>query len=192
MAPSVRDRITVDLHGLKAALLERARVLGVSPSDLVRSVLSEALDVPAVVPRRLVGRRADNPRDRIRVSLRMTREQATTAFHAARRAGLTPGDYLAGLTAGVPALMAGTNRMDHIAALVASSAELSTLARDIRHLALLLSQAESQAAREYRQMLDTLQVDVRGHLRLAAGVLADLRPSRSRTQAGHSPSTDSR
>ena len=37
MAPSSRDRISVDLHGLKAALFERAQALGVSPSGLVRT-----------------------------------------------------------------------------------------------------------------------------------------------------------
>jgi hypothetical protein len=92
----------------------------------------------------------------------------------------------------VPALTDGASRTDHIAALVASSAEMSTLARDIRHLALLLRRAESQAAREYRQMLDTLEADVRGHLRLASGALADLRPSSRRAQACSDPSTVSR
>ena len=43
MAPSSRDRISVDLHGLKAALFERAQALGVSPSDLVRTTLADAL-----------------------------------------------------------------------------------------------------------------------------------------------------
>jgi hypothetical protein len=89
MAPSVRDRIKVDLHGRKAALVERARVLGVSPSDVVRTVLSAALGVPAeVAPQQPMPRRAANPSERIRVSLRMTSEQAIAAFEAARRAGL--------------------------------------------------------------------------------------------------------
>ena len=43
MAPSARDRISVDLHGLKAALFKRAQALGVSPSGLVRTTLVEAL-----------------------------------------------------------------------------------------------------------------------------------------------------
>ena len=43
MAPSSSDRISVDLHGLKAALFERAQALGVSPSGLVRTTLAEAL-----------------------------------------------------------------------------------------------------------------------------------------------------
>jgi len=43
MTPSSRDRITVDLHGLKAALFERAIALGVSPSALVRKALASTL-----------------------------------------------------------------------------------------------------------------------------------------------------
>ena len=43
MAPSSSDRISVDLHGLKAALIARAKTLGVSPSGLVRTTLAEAL-----------------------------------------------------------------------------------------------------------------------------------------------------
>ena len=36
MTPSSRDRISVDLRGLRAALLDQARARGVTPSDLVR------------------------------------------------------------------------------------------------------------------------------------------------------------
>ena len=43
MEPSSRDRLSFDLHGLKAALFERAQTLGVSPSGLVRTTLGEAL-----------------------------------------------------------------------------------------------------------------------------------------------------
>jgi uncharacterized protein HemY len=121
----------------------------------------------------------------VRLSLRTTREQAARTFDAARRAGLSPGEYVAGLVAGVPALMGGASRADHLAALIASSAELSTLTRNIHHLASLLRQGEHRAAREYREMLDTLAGDVRSHLVLASGVLADLRPRvlRSNPQA---------
>mgnify|MGYP006200970465 CR=1 FL=1 len=47
MEPSSRDRISVDLHGLKAPLMERAQAVGLSPSHLVRQVLADALGRPA-------------------------------------------------------------------------------------------------------------------------------------------------
>ena len=43
MPASSRDRISVDLRGLKAPLFERARARGVSPSGLVRDALIDAL-----------------------------------------------------------------------------------------------------------------------------------------------------
>ena len=47
MEPSSRDRISVDLHGLKATLVERAQAVGLSPSHLVRLVLADTLGRPA-------------------------------------------------------------------------------------------------------------------------------------------------
>lgn len=178
MAPSSRDRISVDLHGLKAALHARALAKGVSPSALVRAILAEALSLPAgggieQHPAQLgpcTGER------RARLCLRMSREEAVNTLSAARLAGMNPGSFVAGLAAGVPAIQAGGGRADHVAALVASNAELSTFSRNIYHLMHLLRQGEVGPALVYRDMLDTLSGDVRRHLALASGVLAELHP----------------
>ena len=177
MAPSSRDRISVDLHGLKAALFLRAQAVGVSPSDLVRTTLAEALghSEPITIERSTPSRLSGNG-DRVRLCLRMSREQAIATFEGARRAGLSPGDYVGNLVAGVPVLMGAGSRTDQLAALIASSAELSTLSRNIHHLTSLLRQGNVRPALQYRAMLDTLAGDVRGHLALASSVLADLRP----------------
>jgi HPt (histidine-containing phosphotransfer) domain-containing protein len=127
--------------------------------------------------------------DRVRFSLRMSREEASATLAAARQAGLTPGAFVAGLVAGVPALLGGASRDAHIAALIASSAELSTLSRVIHQLTSLLRQGNVRAAQEYRERLDTLAGDVRSHLSLAAGVLADLRPRGRRADAPNQPAT---
>lgn len=179
MAPSSRDRLSVDLHGLKAALLDQASALGVTPSGFVRTTLAQALgqscaQQAASSPH---DRRVD-PGDRVRLCLRMRREQARATVEAAHHARMTPGDFVGGLVDGVPILAAGGNRTDQIAALVASSAELSTLSRNIHRLAVLLRQADVEPARAYREMLDTLAKDVRQHLQLAADALADLQPQR--------------
>ena len=91
---------------------------------------------------------------------------------------MSPGDYVGGLVANVPVLSAGGRRAEHIAILVTSSAELSTLSRNIHRLTALLRQANVEPARPYREMLDTVAGDVRSHLVLAARVLADLQPRR--------------
>ncbi len=97
------------------------------------------------------------------------------------------GSFLAGLLASVPSLSGdASGRLDCLAALTASSAELSTLSRNIHHLTVLLRQGEVRAAQEYRRVLDTLSDDVRAHLSLAASVLAELRPARQ-SRVGREP-----
>ena len=180
MTPSSRDRISVDLHGMRAVLFEQARARGVSPSALVRDALvnalgrAEATDVDRVQAG--VDSSAD---DRVRLSLRMGRADASATLAAARRAGLAAGAFVAGLVADVPVLSAGTGRADHIAVLIASCGALSTLSRDIRHLTRLLREGNVRAALEYRDMLGTLDGDVRRHLMLASRVSANLQPRRS-------------
>lgn len=177
MATPSRDRISVDLGALKAPLFERARASGISPSGMVRDALIEALGQTELSsPDRPAACVLLPTEDRARLSLRMSRAEASATLMAARRAGLSPGAYVAGLVADVPVLVSGANRNEYIAALIASSAELSTLSRNIHHLASLLRQGNVRPALEYRSMLDTLAGDVHDHLKLASRVLADLQP----------------
>jgi len=191
MEPSSRDRISVDLRSLKAVLFERAQALGVSPSVWVRAALAQALGEPAERVRPLAAPRPKVSRTgRVRLTLRMTREQAVATTEAARQARMTPGDFVADLVAGVPAVTGSAGRADYIATLVASCAELSTISRNLNHLAHLLRQGDYRPAEEYSPTLSTLGADVRAHLALATRALADLRPRR-RTGV-RSPSTAAR
>jgi hypothetical protein len=180
MKAAARDRITVDLRGLKAALVERARVHGVSPSDLVRHLVAEALepqgDSAHAGPAHAA---AMEPGERTRVSLRMHRHEAEALFMAARAAAMPAGAFVAGLVAGVPALEHGAAPRNHVAALVASNAEMSTLAKSVHHLAALLRQGSVRAAQEYQTTLADLDAHVRNHLALSAEVLAQLQPRRA-------------
>lgn len=177
MSPSSRDRISVDLHGLKTALFDRAQALGTSPSRLVRISLAETLgQAMPLDPDHSTQSEPHRDRDRVRLCLRMNRAHARETVDAARRARLSTGDYVAGLVANVPVLANGNSRSDYLIALTTSSAELATLSRSIRRLTALLREANVEPARPYRTMLDTLAQDVHRHLELAARVLADLRP----------------
>jgi hypothetical protein len=189
MTPSARDRLRVDLHGLRAVLFERARARGVSPSRLVRDALVEALgQAKPSGSDRVAASAVSSAEDRTRLTMRMSRADAVAIQNAACHAGLGPGAFVAALVADVPALSAGAGRADQVTALIASSAELSTLSRNIRHLTRLLREGNVRAALEYRDMLGTLDGDIRGHLTLASGVLADLRPRRPTSMASK-PST---
>ena len=155
--------------------MERSQALGVPPSELLRKALVQALDTPAVQERAAAVRQPwKRPSDRTRLCLRMGQEEAAATLASAKRAGMSPGDYVAGLVAGVPVLMNGGGRSDHIAVLTASNAHVSSLRRNIHALTRLLTLANVEQARVYRDMLDTLDGDVRRHLMLVAGVLAEL------------------
>lgn len=175
MQTNPRERISIDLQGLKAALMERSQALGMSPSELLRKALVQALDTPATLERSAAVRRhMKRPSDRTRLCLRMGQEEATATMAAAKRAGMSPGDYVAGLVAGVPVLMNGGGRSDHIAALTTSNAHVANLSRNIYALTRFMTQANVEQARAYRDMLATLNGDVRRHLMLASSVLAEL------------------
>jgi hypothetical protein len=178
MNTSTHDFVTVEMRGLKAALVARARAERVSVSVLVRRAVVRELGLADPIAAPQSDRTSDvvsAPRS-VKLSIRLTHAEAERFAAGARSAGLSRGAYLSGLVANIPVLSSGASRSDHLAALIAASAELSTLSRNINHLTSLLRQGEYRAAQEYRPMLDTLADDVRGHLTLAAGVLADLRP----------------
>jgi hypothetical protein len=189
MNTTAHDFVTVDMRGLKAALVARAQAERVSVSVLVRGAVARDLGLAAEgePPHVDVPSEAASNATSVKLSIRMTAKEARQLAAGARAAGLSRGAYLAGLIANVPVLSAGGGRAEHIATMMASSAELSTLSRNIHRLTALLRQANVEPARPYREMLDTLADDVRRHLELAARVLADLQPrSRSAASSAHS------
>lgn len=178
-ASTSRDRISVDLRGMKAALLSQAQARGVTPSELLRALLAESLCGELGVERPAVTAASQEASEsRARLSLRMQRREAQLVLERARAAGMVPGAFVASLCAGVPAVANGQRPIDGVAALAASSAELSSLARDLRHLTQLLRRADVPAARAYRERLDDADADVRAHLAQAAALMADLEPLR--------------
>jgi hypothetical protein len=185
------DFVTVDMRGLKAALVARAQSERVSVSVLVRSAVARELGLAkaAVDQQAAAPAGSASSATKVKLSIRLTSEEAERLAAGARAAGLSRGAYLAGLVADVPVLSAGASRTDHLATLIASSAELSTLSRNIHHLTSLLREGNVRPAQEYRAMLDTLAGDVRGHLTLAAGVLADLRPRSRRGPPSNHPTS---
>ena len=172
-----RERISIDLQGLKGLLLDRSQALGMSPSTLVRTALVQALEIPAKPEPEV----SELPQQKqvsanARLCLRMPREDIQTTLAAAKQAGLSPGRYVAELVARAPWLLSGTSKAEQLAALTGSNAHLADLSRNIHALTCLLTQSNVPKALVYRDMLDTLDGDVRRHLAQAAALLADLRP----------------
>ena len=184
------DFVTVDMRGLKAALVAREQAERVSVSVLVRAAVARELGLAkASADHQAASASATASSTSVKLSIRMKPEEAEQLAASARAAGLSRGAYLSGLIANVPVLTSGASRTDHIATLVASSAELSTLTRNIHHLTSLLREGNVRPALVYRDMLDTLAGDVRRHLTLAATVLADLRPRSRSSDASTDPTT---
>ncbi|MEO6277515.1 hypothetical protein [Roseateles sp.] len=180
MNTTAPDFVTVDMRGLKAALVGRAQAERVSVSALVRGAVARDLGLSGEGEASPIVSAIAGPAGtaNVKLSIRMTADEARQLAAGAWAAGLSRGAYLAGLVANVPVLSGGGGRAEHIVTLMASSAELATLSRNIHRLTALLRQANVEPARPYREMLDTLAGDVRRHLELAARVLADLQPQR--------------
>ena len=177
------DFVTVEMRGLKAALVLRAQAQRVSVSALVRRAVVREVGLDDAPDVKRVGQLGDSPAEAsppttVKLSIRFTAAEAAQLAAAARMAGQSRAAFLSGLLAGVPVLTSGASRADHLAALIESSAEISTLSRNIHHLTSLLRQGAFRSAQEYRPMLDTLGADVRAHLTVASGALAELQPRR--------------
>ena len=186
MNTPTHEFVTVDMRGLKAALVARARGERVSVSLVVRRAVERELGLVDAVREPDAGSTVARSASTVKLSIRLTSAEAQQLAAGARRAGLSRGAYLAGLLAGARSLDAGSaSRPECLATLNASCAELSTLSRNLHHLTALLRQGQVAAAREYRAMLDTIGGDVRQHLQMAAGLLAELRPPRSTGVASH-------
>jgi hypothetical protein len=185
MNTTAYDFVTVDMRGLKAALEGRANAQRVSVSVLVRAAVARDLGLPLETELQKIVEPGDiaSSAANVKLSIRMTPEEARQLAAGTRAAGLSRGTFLAGLIANVPVLLAGASRPDYIVALIASSAELSSVSRNINHLTALLHQGAFRAAQEYRPMLDTLGADLRAHLALTSRALADLQTKAARANS---------
>ena len=180
MSAAKREYFTVDLRGMRAALAAYATAQGLTESDVVRSALAIALGKEQGMIERPPAINDDRPPPTVQVklSVRIARHSAFRLDRQARAAGLSRGAYLGRLVNGAPPVVAATDRAAACAALNASSAELALLSRDINHLTQLLRQGAVQAARPYRERLDSINGEVHLHLDKAAEVLAQIPPTK--------------
>ena len=183
MNTSTYDFVSVEMRGLKAALVARAQAQRVSVSELVRSAVARDLGLLVVngeTQSEEVPQGAEHTAY-VKLSIRMTAEEAAQLAAVARAAGLSRGAYLTGLVARVPVLTGGASRVENIVALSESTAELATLSRNLHLLSTLLRRGEDESSRPLRLALDYLAHDVHQHLDLASIALADLQPRRPAT-----------
>src|SRR5215831_10365188 len=167
--------VNVDMRGLKAALVERARIDGISVSALVRGAVAARLGLVSESGSMIPHAQQAEEEGAVRLSVRLSPSQARSFEANVAEAGVSRGKYLARLMADVQPLNVA-ERAALIDAIVASNETVSTLNRNFRHLTELLSRGSVKAALEYRAMLDTLAGDVRRHLSLVGAGLQVLLP----------------
>jgi hypothetical protein len=196
LAAPARELLTIDLCGLKAPLIAHCTASGQPASAVVREAVQRFLQSPLQLPAQgmLPGTTpapdasSDYPpsevQARTRVSLRLSLADADELQRRAQTAGLSLAAWVLHVMRSGYEPISAEQRTARTAALTQSNAELATMARNVGHLSALLRQGEVRAAQEYRQMLDSLAVDVRQHLKLCAQVLAA-----ERQQAPATPKT---
>jgi hypothetical protein len=166
-----RDLVTVDLRGMKPALLARAAARGVSASAVVREALAAAgVGEAPVEPGG--GLMAAKDLGRVRVALRLAADEARELAARAAKAGLPVGAFVVAAVRASGDVPSAAERAVLVAALTRSNAELSATSRNMGHLSALLRHGAVDAARQYRESLDTVNADVRAHLTLAAGLFS--------------------
>lgn len=155
MDTSTRDRITVDLQGLKAALAARAEAEGLAPSQLVRQLVAASL-TDAVAERPDAAGRKPQPATR-RLSLRLRPEEVRAVLARADRAGQRPGRWLARVALG-GTVGATAEQLDaHRAALLQLQAELAALNRSLRRCRPMLGAGGSDDAKAFSQSLSEIR-----------------------------------
>jgi len=167
--------VTVDMRGLKDALLARACAQGSSVSAVVRSAVAGTLGVEEGTLAREECSVPMSATETVKISMRITVGDAHLLAVRARRACVSRGAYLQELLAST-SQGSSPARAEQLRALAVCNAEMATLSRSIRHLTHLLAEGAVRAAQEYRPMLERLDADMRIHLALASAVLAEVRP----------------
>lgn len=176
-----RDRVTVDLRGLRSGLELRAIQHQITTATLVRRAVKSMLDEECTSAGQFGIARATAISGRIvKVTVRMDAAQAASLANRARAADLAQGDYIAAMLYGtLPAAQAP----DHgaaVAALVASTDRLAALSTDLTVFMRLLGRASVAQLEPYRASVTSLAKDVRQHLATAAALVAELKPARRR------------
>ncbi len=179
-AAAMRDRVTVDLRGIRPQLQAQAAKRQMTAAALVRRAVTAMLD--------------DAPSDAgdsgpidsasgtpvVKVTLRLPVAHAVLLASRARVADVSQGTYVARLIDGTPAQPRAPDHTQAVAALMASTDRLAALSADLNAFMRLLGRTPRSELEPYRASIRSLAGDVRVHLASAAALVAALRATRGR------------
>jgi hypothetical protein len=179
-AAAMRDRVTVDLRGIRPQLQAQAAKRQMTAAALVRRAVTAMLDdAPS-------GAGGNGPIDSasgtpvVKVTLRLPVAHAVVLARRARVADVSQGTYVARLIDGTPAQPRAPDHAQAVAALMASTDRLAALSADLNAFMRLLGRSPRSELEPYRASIRSLAGDVRVHLVSAAALVTALRATRGR------------
>ena len=179
MGKPQRDRVTIDLRGLREPLQTRARVNQMTPAALVRqAVLAYLAPTPGDQkpdPKPLKYVREEQV---VKVTLRLPAGHAALMNFQARMADVSKSIYVAAPIEGGPP---PRNHSQTVAALHASTNRLAVISTDLSAFLRIMHTVKPGASPElerFRAGIKTLNEDIRRHLDAAAELVAELRTTR--------------
>jgi hypothetical protein len=179
-----RDRVTLELRGLRERLQALAASHQMTTSALVRQMLIALLDAESgegdtrrnfsAIP---AGATAINT-PVVKVTLRLPASHAIALARRARAADVSQGAYVVGLIDGASPSPVPQDHARTVAALLASTDQLAVIGTDLNAFLRLLGLRSSSELERYRAGILSLAKDVRLHLAIAATLVAELRSAR--------------
>lgn len=181
MGRSSRDRVTIDLRGMRERLQALATARAMTPAALVRKALAASLDgAPSNGDIAGDDTATEGGGQVVKVTLRLSVAHAVLLASRARVADVSQGMYVAGLIDGTPAQPRAPDHTQAIAALMASTDRLAALSADLNAFMRLVGRIPGSKLEPYRASIWSLPDDVREHLASAAALVATLRAPRRR------------
>jgi hypothetical protein len=179
MGTPQRDRVTIDLRGLREPLHARAMANQMTPAALVRQAVLAYLAPKSgdqkPDPKPLKYLREEQV---VKVTLRLPAGHAALMNYQARIANVSKSIYVAALIEGAPP---PRNHAQTVAALQASTNRLAVISTDLSAYLRILHMVKPGASQEldrYQAGIDTLNKDIGRHLNTASELVAELRATR--------------
>jgi hypothetical protein len=169
MAVDPLDRVTVHLRGLGPAVKAEAAARNLTLAAFARAAMVEFLQHTAEAGP-MIGVGDDG--QLVKLTLRVPLRQASWLVEHARAAGLSYGTFLASVIDGAPY---PGSLADAVRSLTGSSDQMATLSRDLHYVFRMLRHGTKPEIEPYRQRVIGLFDEVRQHLRLTAGLAAEVR-----------------
>ncbi len=169
-----RERTTLDLRGLGPALRAHAKARNMPVASVARMAVARMLENSGiVVADTLDASHEASAGPSVKVTLRVSPRIARDLATRARATGLSHGAYISTLIGAAPVAV---DHREAVRALAVSTDRLASTATDLNGFARLLRRGASLSADHVDGAVDAVVGEVRTHLRVAARLVADLKP----------------